>query len=336
MSLTIDRTIDLTAASGNPSPKLVSQLSIIHESSDGELVQYYINPDTQLQGDKNTYAIGVYDKDSRSYSYTEYQNVQWDAPKQRIGAARIDRLGVKAFPGMGAFAFYKLSHRKITRIVIPVNRESQAKGTPTLAATENADGTVTFRITQPEELEYECFRIIMEYDIYAEEWITYDLEFTAPKPKITGQYRCYAIGYGEEGQLYSNPSNLIVLNLRGKNERFINPYYTTDDINNIVHRMDDLEAKLNEHKIEKDVPADAQFTDTIYDDTQIRGQVQANTNNVDLLMDAMFNQNIFWLVDSGGYQIIDSNGYPIYTPEYASRIEDLQGRKFLYWGEAQN
>ena len=68
MALTIENTIDLTAYAGNPAPKVVSQLSIIHESSDGELVQYYIQPRNQTQGDKNTYAIGVFDKETRSYS----------------------------------------------------------------------------------------------------------------------------------------------------------------------------------------------------------------------------------------------------------------------------
>ena len=47
MSLVIERIIDLTAYENNPEPKLVSQLSIIHESSDGELVQYYIKPGNQ-------------------------------------------------------------------------------------------------------------------------------------------------------------------------------------------------------------------------------------------------------------------------------------------------
>ena len=42
MALDIEKVIDLTAYAGNPAPKVVSQLSIIHESSDGELVQYYI------------------------------------------------------------------------------------------------------------------------------------------------------------------------------------------------------------------------------------------------------------------------------------------------------
>ncbi len=99
---------------------------------------------------------------------------------------------------------------------------------------------------------------------------------------------------------------------------------------------------VNGHSVFKDVPSDAVFTDTVYDDTIIRGQVRANKNNIELLMNAMFNQNVHWLVDSDGNQIIDSNGYPIYTAQYTSKIDDLvqavqelQSRKYLYWGEPQ-
>ena len=105
--------------------------------------------------------------------------------------------------------------------------------------------------------------------------------------------------------------------------------------------VDDAE-KVNGHSVYKDVPSDAVFTDTVYDDTTIRGQVRANMNNIELLMNALFNQNVHWLVDSDGNQIIDSNGYPIYTAQYTSKVDELvqaitelQSRKYLYWGEPQ-
>lgn len=105
--------------------------------------------------------------------------------------------------------------------------------------------------------------------------------------------------------------------------------------------VDDAE-KVNGHSVYKDVPSDAVFTDTVYDDTTIRGQVRANMNNIELLMNALFNQNTHWLIDSDGNQIIDSNGYPIYTAQYTSKldelvqaVQELQSRKYLYWGEPQ-
>lgn len=230
MALTIENTIDLTAYANNPAPKVVSQLSIIHESSDGELVQYYIQPLNQTQGDKNTYAIGVFDKDSRTYSYHDYPEVVWGEPGQRICGNRIERLGVKAFPAIGAIAFYKLMHRKITRIVAPVNRKSKKQEAPTLAAVVNPDGTVTFTIMPPDKPQYACYRIVMQYDIYIEEYVTYDLELTVPAPHITGEYRCYAVGYGDEGQLLSKDSNVITLSLIGKSAIFQRPYYMKSEL----------------------------------------------------------------------------------------------------------
>lgn len=57
--------------------------------------------------------------------------------------------------------------------------------------------------------------------------------------------------------------------------------------------VDDAE-KVNGHSVYKDVPSDAVFTDTVYDDTTIRGQVRANMNNIELLMNALFNQDVHW------------------------------------------
>jgi hypothetical protein len=95
--------------------------------------------------------------------------------------------------------------------------------------------------------------------------------------------------------------------------------------------------KVNGHSVYKDVPSDAVFTDTVYDDTMIKGLVRANMNNIDLLMNALFNTEKYWLVDSNGHQIIDSNGYPIYSAKYTSKIaeltaliEELKSRKYVY------
>lgn len=230
MALVIEKTIDLTTYEHNPVPKRVEQLSIIHEASDGELVQYYIDPENETEGDKNTYAIGVYNKDTRSYTYNNYDEVVWNEPDERICGNRIERLGVKAFPDVGAIAFYKLKHRNITRIVAPVNPKGKKNAAPSITAVVNADGSVTFTITPPEKPQYACYRIVMQYDIYEEDHITYDLEVTCPPPKVSGQYKCFAIGYGKEGQLLSKDSNVLTLNLEGESAAFIRPYFMKAEI----------------------------------------------------------------------------------------------------------
>ena len=145
---------------------------------------------------------------------------------------------------MGAIAFYKLLHRKITRIVVPINRKGNAGKAPVLAAVENADGTVTFTVTLPEKQEYECYRIVMQSGIYAEDYITYEAELTVPRPRFTGEYQCYAVGYGEEGQLYSQNSNMITLFLIGENGIDLDLHSAAPDNSGILQRIFDLEQKV--------------------------------------------------------------------------------------------
>lgn len=230
MPIEIDKRIDLTEYDGNSPPLIVEQLSIVHEATDGEIVQYFLVSGNHTERDKASNAIGVYDRDSDSWSYHDYDELEWAKSGQRITGAQVERLGVKAFPGMGAFAFYKLMHRKITRIVIPVNRKQSDNEPPTLDATVNADGSVTFRIEPPESPEYECYRIMMQSGVYMEEHVTYETELTVPKPRISGEYYCYAVGYAEEGQVYSRDSRVVTLTLTGKSETFTPPYYTKSEI----------------------------------------------------------------------------------------------------------
>lgn len=81
---------------------------------------------------------------------------------------------------------------------------------------------------------------------------------------------------------------------------------------------------VNGHSVHKDVPADAKFTDTIYDDTYVRGRVQANANNITLIMETLFNSEYHYLVDSKGNVILDSHGYPIYTAKFLSLLAEMQ------------
>lgn len=96
----------------------------------------------------------------------------------------------------------------------------------------------------------------------------------------------------------------------------------------------------NGHSVNKDVPADALFTDTIYDDTLINDRVRANMNNISLIMSTLFDYDEAYLIDSDGNVIIDSDGNPIYTLQAVSKftalqesVEELQSRKYLYWSD---
>lgn len=116
----------------------------------------------------------------------------------------------------------------------------------------------------------------------------------------------------------------------------------TDTYDQNENGIVDNAEKVNGHAVHSDVPSNAVFTDTIYDDTALRSQVRANMNNINIIMEALFNQNVFWLVDSTGEIIYDSNGYPIFTAQYETKLNEivtaiveLQSRKYLYWGEGE-
>lgn len=100
--------------------------------------------------------------------------------------------------------------------------------------------------------------------------------------------------------------------------------------------------QVNGHNVYKDVPADAVFTDTVYDPTLIEARVASIMNDVQLIMETLFSPEYAWLLDSDGNYIIDSDGNPIYTVKLSStitalqsQIAELQSRKYLYYGDPQ-
>lgn len=96
------------------------------------------------------------------------------------------------------------------------------------------------------------------------------------------------------------------------------------DVNN--NGIVDNAELVNGHEVWKNVPVDAKFTDTVYDDSYLQGKVSANSNNLQLIMQTLFDWNENYLIDSQGRKIVDSLGRPIYTSSYKSKF-DTQGGK---------
>lgn len=243
MALRFDKTIHLTTYDKNPSPKYVRELSIIHEAEGGELVQYYILPTSMTEEDKNTHAIGIFDEDARSWTYCDYDKVTWNAPRNRISGNRLERLGVKAFPDIGAIAFYKIAFRDISRIVAPVNPKNEKTEAPVLSAAENSDGTITFTITPPKSTSYRCYRLVMMHGAFSVDHISYDLTFIVDPPLVSGTYDCFCTGFPDEGQYCSKDSNVIRLKITGKDEFFEEPYYSKNEIRALQSRLTDTYSK---------------------------------------------------------------------------------------------
>ena len=215
MAISFEKVMNLTAYEGNTAPKVVEQLSIIHEATNGELVQYYIDPNNKTEGDKATFAIGVYDKATQTYSYHDYDEVIWNKPKKRITSQKIDRLVLKAFPNVGAIASYKLAYHNISRIIVPVNHRTTKYEAPILKAVVNANNTITFTFTPPKNITYQCYRVILSMGIRQLEYVSYETTLTIPQVLCTGTYDIYCIGYVNEGEITSFESNIITLSLTG-------------------------------------------------------------------------------------------------------------------------
>jgi len=100
--------------------------------------------------------------------------------------------------------------------------------------------------------------------------------------------------------------------------------------------------KVNNHNVYIDVPADAKFTDTVYDDTIIRDRVTYLMNISELIMQTLFESDLYYLKDSEDYIIVDSDGFPLYTAQYYDRLSELardiralQSQKYLVWGDPE-
>lgn len=242
MSLTFEKEINLTEYEGNPSPKVVEQLAIVHESQQGDISQYYIVPVTKQAGDKASLAIGIKHERTNNtpayYTYDDYDELTWNTKKgSRITRQRIDRLGVKAFPNVGAIAHYKLTYRNLSRILAPVNYVTHKYKSPILGA-ELHETYIHFTITPPDTsntseedlIEYQVYRICMQWNQFTLEYVTYDLEYNVPLPPTTGTYSCWCIGYVNEGEACSNDSNTIDLDIQGTRSDWPNITPGSEDI----------------------------------------------------------------------------------------------------------
>jgi len=124
-----------------------------------------------------------------------YTDLQWQTEKRRITSKAVARFGIKSFPGMGAYGWYHTLHENRNIVVIPIN-DRKVKYTPPTFTVTKANRQLTFAITQPsdEDIQYECFRIVIRNGYLATEYVTYDLTVTviAPPP---GTYEVTMFGY---------------------------------------------------------------------------------------------------------------------------------------------
>lgn len=230
-SLKFDKIINLTTSENNIEPLHVNNLCIINEAVDGELVQYFID--------------GNFARNKRTMlQLANYDSAKWGTLKRRLTARSVSKIGVKAFPGVGSIAHFKYLYNGRSMIICPVNNNNKTKFTsPVLVMQCDAD-SITFTITPPKDITYECYRIILEHEQFAYEYITYDLSLTVTKPDVKGQYNVYCIGYENEGEAISFDSNILELTITQGQDSFAPKaeiaYYTKEQVDAVVSKAQEI------------------------------------------------------------------------------------------------
>lgn len=233
--LVFEHIINLTESEHSIDPKLVRTPFIANEP-DSELVQYYISP------------VSMAEDKALLLNQHNYTDANWGNKKKRLTARSVARIGVKAFPGVGAIAFFKYLYEDRSMILCPVNNNKTQFTAPTLKMVIS-DNDLIFTITPPKDIIYKCYRIILRNDYFAYEYITYENTLTVSKPEVKGTYTIYCIGYVNEGEAISFDSNVLELNITTGQNSFAPKaeiaYYTKEQVDKMFGQIGDLLDKLN-------------------------------------------------------------------------------------------
>lgn len=164
--------------------------SLIGYDTNSTLYNYYI--DNELEIDKSVVA-----------EMGQYDNINFSDSDSRITLRTVDKIGLKTFPGAGTIAFYKQDHESKNMILRPVHCARKYKMAPTVAVVTN-DTTLTFNMGG---VKYDCYRIIIVYfNGFTKEYITYTNTLTVPKPNMNEVSEIYCVGYMGEAEEISYDS----------------------------------------------------------------------------------------------------------------------------------
>lgn len=165
---------------------------------DSTLYNYFV--DSERAMDRNTFVEqGVYD----GVEFTDLQ--------RHLTTRAVSRIGIKHFPGIGAIGFYKDAYSFDNRIVAPIHSRTSYYKAPTLVKAEVLDGKLHVVIEPPDDITYNCYRIVARQGAFAFEYITYKLDYSVDLPTVRGSYSVYCIGYDEDNGSVSEDSNELTL-----------------------------------------------------------------------------------------------------------------------------
>ena len=233
MALTFEYILNTSESSIEP---LLADQNFITNEPNGDILNYFV---------KNYRAK---EKVQKYEPVTEYDKIYFTKITTRLTTRSVARIGIKAFPRIGSYGFYKDKYTGLSNVLVPINIKRDYLAAPTLQM-EQLDKQIKFIITNPKDVTYKCFRIILALDSFAYEYVTYDTEFICDMPKVKGIYDIHCIGYVEEGQYVSYISNSFTLEVIDGKESFApdnsTSYYTKEQIDNMFGDIGNLLDKLN-------------------------------------------------------------------------------------------
>ena len=192
MALKFEHIIDIAANSISPSD--VHQTYIINEVK-GDIVDYYRKDFNAAEKSQ------IYANEPINYS-----NINLNHHTERLAKGKVSRIGVRSFPSIGGYGFYKDKNTGLSTIICPINFIPIRHKAPILKFSYSGS-RCHFEIEPPPGSNYECYRIVFSNGDFSEEYITYETTYDCDAPGVVGTYEVYCIGYVEKEQKVSSKSN---------------------------------------------------------------------------------------------------------------------------------
>lgn len=228
MALKFEHIIDIAANSISPAD--VHQTYIINEVK-GDIVDYY-RKDFNAAEKSQIYVDEPID----------YNNINLNHHTERLAKRTVSRIGVRSFPSLGGYGFYKDKNTGMSTIVCPINPIPISHKAPTLKFSYSGS-RCHFEIKPPLGSNYECYRIVFSNGDFSEEYITYETTYDCDAPGVLGTYDVYCIGYVEKEQKVSSKSNKFSYTVTSGStapgpDSSIS-YYTKEQIQDIIAALTD-------------------------------------------------------------------------------------------------
>lgn len=110
-------------------------------------------------------------------------------------AQEILSYGIRSFPYLGPYAFWREKYSDNTHIVIPLYNEDVGR-LPTVVF-ESVAGGIKYTITPPQDSKYYCYKLHFRQGHFSREYVTYELEGAVEL--ATGGYFSSCRGYSRDG-----------------------------------------------------------------------------------------------------------------------------------------